>query len=168
MSHENKGLTDEWYTPKYVFDALGCEFDLDAASPVDRTFCHVPAKSFITEDSLNIPWEGFVWLNPPFEGRNDKAKWLNKMYWHKNGIVLTPDRSSTEWWQQAAKQCDALLMVQGKIKFIRPDGSHGMSPSNGTTLFAYGQKAVQALIRGGANNLGIVLIKKYDGNRKKF
>ena len=25
--------SDEWYTPKYVFDALEEEFDLDVASP---------------------------------------------------------------------------------------------------------------------------------------
>jgi hypothetical protein len=27
--------TAEWYTPPYIFDALGCRFDLDPASPLD-------------------------------------------------------------------------------------------------------------------------------------
>jgi len=80
MSHESLGKSDEWYTPKYIFDALECEFDIDAAAPVDRTFCHVPAKRYITELSLSLSWNGFVWLNPPFEGRNDKKLWLEKRF----------------------------------------------------------------------------------------
>jgi hypothetical protein len=159
MSHESLGKSDEWYTPKYIFDALECEFDIDAAAPVDRTFCHVPAKRYITELSLSLSWNGFVWLNPPFEGRNDKKLWLEKMAFHGNGIVLTPDRSSTDWWQDAAKKSNALLMVRKKIQFIRPDGSLGLSPSNGTTLFAYGDQAVFSLRRAEKNNLGITLIK---------
>ena len=27
---EGPGKSDEWMTPKYVFDALGCTFDLNA------------------------------------------------------------------------------------------------------------------------------------------
>lgn len=159
MSHEKIGMSDEWYTPKYIFDALECRFDLDAACPVDRTFCHVPADNFITENSLDKQWNGFVWLNPPFEGRGDKDKWLNRMYEHGNGIVLTPDRSSTSWWQNAAAKCHGLLMVEGKIQFIKPDGSIAKQPSNGTTLFAYGYKALDALYVAKKNNLGIVLTK---------
>lgn len=40
MSHERRGKSDEWYTPKYVFDALGVVFDLDVAHPRDHT--HTP------------------------------------------------------------------------------------------------------------------------------
>lgn len=29
---ENTGISDEWYTPKYIFDALNCQFDLDVSS----------------------------------------------------------------------------------------------------------------------------------------
>jgi len=31
---ENLGATDEWYTPKYIFDAMDTFFDLDVAHPV--------------------------------------------------------------------------------------------------------------------------------------
>lgn len=56
-AHETVAKSDEYYTPKYVFDALECEFDTDAASPDDRTYCHVPAKKFITENSDDQIWE---------------------------------------------------------------------------------------------------------------
>lgn len=158
---ENVGESVEWYTPKYVFDALECQFDMDAAAPEDLSKICVPAKVFITASSLDKDWTGFVWLNPPFGARNSKGEWLDKMYSHGNGIVLVPDRSSCDWWQNAATKCDALLNVKRKIKFIKPDGSSGNSPSTGTTLFAYGSKAMAAILKAEGNGLGIVLKRHY-------
>lgn len=156
MSHwEQTGMSDEGYTPKYIFDALGCNFDMDVAAPFDLSKCHVEADVYLHTDSLNKDWRGFVWMNPPFGGRNSIAKWLEKLAKHGNGIALTPDRTSAPWWQNAAKKSDAILFINGKVKFIRPDGTIGKSPSNGTTLFAYGFKACEALSRASINNLGI-------------
>jgi len=33
LHEQSVGATDEWFTPPYVFDAFGCEFDMDVASP---------------------------------------------------------------------------------------------------------------------------------------
>lgn len=155
---ERGGQTDEWYTPKYIFDALGVVFELDVAAPDIRTFCCVPAKEFITDGSLTADWKGFVWMNPPFGGRNGLVPWLDKIYKHGSGIALTPDRTSAPWWQVAAKQCDALMFVAGKIKFIRSTGDTGSQPGNGTTLFAYGDRAVFALRNAEKNGLGCFFI----------
>lgn len=148
---EQNGASDEWYTPRYIFDALDVTFDLDVAAPEQRT--HVPAISKAVSAGLSVPWKGFVWMNPPFGGRNGPVPWLDKFFEHGNGIALTPDRTSTDWWQDAAQKSDAICFVRGKIKFERPDGSVGKSPSNGTTLFAAGDRAVAALVW---SNLGIV------------
>lgn len=153
---ETTGKSDEWYTPRYIFDALGCEFDMDVAAPVDRTYCPVPAKQFITAGSLDLQWEGFVWMNPPFGGRNGISKWLDKMAKHGNGIALTPDRTSAPWWQKAAEECDSLLFVNAKVKFIKPDGGIGVQPGTGTTLFGYGDLAKIALDNASRRNLGTV------------
>jgi len=160
MSHyEKAGMTDEWYTPKYIFDALNVTFDTDAASPIDRSFCHVPANRFIVFDSLNTDWLGFTWLNPPFGGRNGLIPWLDKMNKHRNGIVLTPDRTSAPWWQKAANQSDALLLIHSKVKFIMPNGDIGTKPGTGTTLFAYGTQAVRALLNARDNKLGTLFTR---------
>lgn len=148
---------DDCYTPKYIFDALECEFDLDVASPVDRTHCNVPAKYFMSEGSLDKDWKGFVWMNPPYSGRNGKAKWLNKMYAHGNGIALLPDSTSSNWWQMAAKQADCILFLKDRIKFIYSDGTIGGQPANGSCLFAYGYNAIMAIIKAETNGLGIIL-----------
>jgi len=153
MSHwETAGATDEWYTPQYIFDALDVSFDLDVAAPRQRT--NVPADEFITKDSLFREWEGFVWMNPPFGGRNALRPWLVKFFNHGNGVALTPDRTSAPWWQGAAECADAVLFIGGKVKFERPDGSLGASPSSGTTLFASGPLGVKALRNARGNGLG--------------
>lgn len=151
------GLSDEWYTPKYIFDSLNVRFDMDVAAPCERYRVHTPTDLFISEKSLETEWRGFVWMNPPFGGRNGIIPWLDKLYKHGSGIALTPDRTSAPWWQDAANKCDAVLFIAGKIKFIKPDGSTGNQPANGTTLFAYGSKAVEALENANRNILGILL-----------
>lgn len=156
-SWESNGKSDEWYTPPYVFDALGAKFDLDVAHPIIPTA--VPAERVITEGSLQKEWSGFVWMNPPFGKRMGLVPWLDRFFKHGNGIALTPDRTSAPWWQDAARKADAVLFVDGKIKFIKPDGTSGNSPGTGTTLFASGKKAVSALLRAERHGLGIVKVK---------
>jgi DNA N-6-adenine-methyltransferase Dam len=154
MSHwEAAGQSDDWYTPAYIFDALGCTFDLDVASP-ENCAPNVPCRDWLFHDSLNEPWFGFVWMNPPFGGRNALAPWLDKFFAHGNGIALTPDRTSAPWWQEANQKADAVLFIAGKVKFEKPNGSIGKSPSNGTTLFAAGPKAVNTLIAADRAGLG--------------
>jgi hypothetical protein len=139
------GKSDEWYTPRYVFDALGCTFDVDVAAPFDLTHVSVPTDRWILAQSLETEWRGFAWMNAPFGGRNGLLPWLKKFFQHGNGIALTPDRTSAPWWQQYAPQSDAVLFVDGKIKFIDRNGNPGKSPADGTTLMAIGHAAVAAL-----------------------
>ena len=156
---ERDGQTNEWYTPPRIFDALGEQFDLDVAAPPEGG-PHVPADSWIHSDSLNSHWEGFIWCNPPFGGRNGLIPWLDKFLFHGYGICLTPDRTSAEWWQYVNRCSDATLFIKGKVKFLRPDGSEGKSPGTGTTLFACGLRAVDALRRAETRGLGTVMYRR--------
>jgi hypothetical protein len=47
-------------------------------------------------------------------------------------------------------------MFTRKINFLRPDGSEGKSPSNGTALWATGYQGEQALLRAEKEGLGIL------------
>lgn len=144
------GKSDEWYTPPEIFHALEEAFDLDVAAPYGGA-SHVPSKDSFWSNSLNLEWWGFIWMNPPFEGRNGIKPWLDKFFAHGNGIALTPDRTSAPWFQETPP---SLILFTRKIKFIRPDGSRGNSPSNGTALWAAGERAEAALIRARDNGLG--------------
>lgn len=144
------GATDEWYTPKYIFDALACRFDMDVSAPVGGPR-HVPADAWLdaSDDGLSHPWAGFVWMNPPFGGRNWLVPWLDRFFAHGDGIALTPDRTSAPWWQDAAQRADAMLLIRGKTRFERPDGTIGKSPGDGVTLWAAGTRAAAAIKRAG-------------------
>jgi hypothetical protein len=152
------GATDEWYTPKHVFDALGCRFDMDVAAPADQRYIHTPTGRFLWHDSLNCDWSGFIWMNPPFGARNGLEPWLDKFFAHGNGIALTPDRTSAPWWQKNAARADAILFVAPKLKFIGADGKPGKSPAQSTTLLAAGSKAARALFVAADRGLGIFTI----------
>jgi hypothetical protein len=151
---EGGGKSDEWFTPPHVFEALGERFDLDVAAP---SRCAVPARMSFSTGGLTNPWWGFVWMNPPFGGRNGLEPWLVKFFEHGNGIALTPDRTSAPWFQRACERADAILFTP-KLRFLRADGSEGASPSNGTALLAAGGRAVRALMRSRDAGLGVMVV----------
>ncbi len=140
---DTPGRSDEWYTPPKVFEALGCRFDDDVA-PCCYGDGHVPSVLKVQGDGLTTTWHRFVWCNPPFGGRNGIEPWLERFFDHGNGVLLAPDRTSAPWFWSAWRRADAVLFTR-KIRFLRPDGSEGVSPSNGTALFAVGDKGVRAL-----------------------
>ena len=154
LHEQSIGKTNEWYTPAYVFKALGCQFDMDVASPKIKTA--VPALTFINAHSLEQHWRGFIWMNPPFGGRNGIIPWLEKFFAHGNGIALVPDRTSAPWWQRFAGKADLWLFVSPKLKFIGADGRPGTSPAQGTCLFASGKKGQAALYCAAHRKLGIL------------
>lgn len=151
------GATDEWYTPPHVFDALGCAFTADVASPGRNVTPWIPAEHFVTACSLGTPWDGFVWMNPPFGGRNALVPWLTKFFNHRDGIALVPDRTSAPWWQQFAPQAERVLFVAPKLKFIGADGKPGASPAQGTCLLGIGEHAKWALRRAADRHLGVMM-----------
>lgn len=152
-AYEAAGETDEWYTPAYIFEALGEVFDLDVAAPPDGPL-HVPTTRWLSAGSLESEWLGFVWMNPPFGNQSTKRRWLDKFFKHGSGIALLPDRTSAPWWQEAAPRASAVLFVSPKVKFIRPNGTRGEQSGTGTTLLAAGKRGADALMR--AQSLGVV------------
>lgn len=151
------GATDEWYTPPHVFKALDCSFEGDVASPGAAVTPWIPASYFVTACSLEKPWYGFVWMNPPFGRRNGLVPWLKKFFDHANGIALVPDRTSAPWWQEFAPKAEQILFVAPKLKFIGQDGMPGKSPAQGTSLLAVGPRGCNALRRAATSGLGVLL-----------
>ena len=147
-AHElSVGRTDEWYTPREIFDALGIRFDVDVASPGPLIAPWIPTDHHITSKSLQKKWVGRAWMNPPFGKRNGYQAWAEKFVDHGHGIALAPDRTSAPWFQWLAQRVDAILFWQEKVKFIKPDGTRGKQPGTGTALFAIGDDCVAALKR---------------------
>lgn len=150
------GATDEWYTPPHVFNDMRCAFDLDVASPGKDKTPWIPAAGFITANSLETEWHGFIWMNAPFGARNGLVPWLEKFARHRNGVCLVPDRTSAPWWQQFAPRMDLILFVAPRLKFIGANGQPGTSPAQGTCLMSIGSRGNEALRCAQSNGLGFL------------
>ena len=143
---KNKNKSVEWYTPAWIFEELGIEFDLDPSSPHDMESC-VPAavKYTVFDDGLSLPWDGRVWLNPPYG--KDTPFWMSRMIDHNNGIALLFSRTDTIWCQEAMRKCSAMLFIAGRIDFIPGiENQHKKSRSGaGNVMFAFGNDCAYAL-----------------------
>lgn len=159
LHEQSVGLSDEWYTPPHVFDALGCSFDMDVAT-LPEGIPWIPAAHWWSGGSLERTWLGFVWMNPPFGARNGIVPWLAKFFTHGDGIALTPDRTSAPWWQEFAPKANLILFVSPKLKFIGTDGKPGNSPAQGTCLMGAGHHSIEPLRRAQAKGLGILMEPK--------
>ena len=128
--------SDDYWTPKWIFDALGVEFDLDVACPPDGP-PHTPTKAWYTQetDGLASPWHGRVWMNPPFSNANP---WVRKFIEHRNGIALTVVGKSA-WCDTLWNTADAILLLPRSMKF---DQGAIFLP---TMLSAYGETCAEAL-----------------------
>src|SRR5262249_19603462 len=152
--------TSDWFTPKEIFDKLGLTFDLDPCHPGrDNPHCVVPTRKIYTkaDNGLILPWAGLVFCNSPHsEKRRAVVPWLRKFIANGNGIFLRPARTSADWWHDTLLPARPLIcLTNGKIKFVRPDGSIGEEPSTGNALLAMGSVACAALRRSG---IGVCLV----------
>jgi len=148
-----EGRSNEWYTPPHVFEALGIDFDLDPCAPAGR-LPWVPAKRFysIEDDGLTQPWEGRVWLNPPYGPHT--AAWLRRLAAHGHGIGLVFARTDTAWFHDTIVAASAVCFVRGRLNFVPPEQRRA---SNGTTsnagapslLVAYGDDCAEAIAQAG-------------------
>jgi len=131
------GATTEWYTPPEFFRALGLTFDLDPASPGADIVPWIPAKRHYTarENGLIQPWNGRVWLNPPY-GEPGVA-FIQRLIEHPvGGVALLPARTETRIFQQAASAADEIVFLRDRLHFIRSDGHQGRA-SFASVLLAY-------------------------------
>lgn len=128
---DKKNKTVDWWTPPWIFNALGLSFDLDPCSPKGGV-PWIPVKEHISlpDDGLLHPWYGLVWLNPPY---GDKTpNWLEKMHNYRNGISLVFARTDCLWFHDYVAKADAILYLKGRVKFI--DGL-GLTKGGGSRLW---------------------------------
>jgi hypothetical protein len=134
-------MSDEWYTPKSVFDGLGLTFDLDVCSPKGGTGLVPALRSYCLEDDgLSSPWEGRVWMNPPY---SKPAPWVEKWVNHANGVALLPMAKSK--WMNSLFDTDAhFIILPSNFKFVNPDGKP-ISLMMGSMLWALGDDNIAAI-----------------------
>jgi len=126
---------DDYYTPPWLFDALGVTFDLDVAAPeAGRT---VPAHTYYTEtdDGLNQPWHGLVWCNPPYSA---PEAWAHRFTDHGNGIWLSLLRNGQ--WLIPLLDAATTTRIWVQPKFVTSRGGT-MTPPGAHALLGMGAGA---------------------------
>jgi len=110
--------SDDCYTPRWVFDAMGLEFDLDVAAPIGGPW-HVPCKRYYTaeDDGLIQPWDGLVWCNPPY---SHMTPWVDRYARYDRVALMGFVQSETRWTANALSNADAVAFIS--CDFARPDG----------------------------------------------
>lgn len=134
----SKNTTIEWYTPKYIIEALGDDFDLGPCAPCNNWY--TAKKSYTKEDNgLLKEWFGRVFLNPPYTNPILK-EFVTRLADHGNGIALLYARVDNKMFhEQIFNRATSIKFLCSRIKFIRQDGSLGNSPGYGSVLVAYGK-----------------------------
>lgn len=137
-------INDEWLTPPEILQALG-SFDLDPCSPINRPWDTAKKHLTIQDNGLLHPWEGRVWLNPPY-GR-EASFWLEKMCFHNNGIALIFARTETEmFFKYVWNMATALLFIKNRITFYTVNGNPGRNNGGApSVLIAYGDDNAECL-----------------------
>lgn len=145
---QSSQTSDDYYTPPWLFERLGIQFDLDVASPPGGV-PWIPAHRYYTQadDGLASPWRGRVWMNPPFSGT---GPWVERFIEHAHGIALIP-HSRSRWhsqlWASEAVLADPNQPGQPMFRFVR-DGveTNVFMP---VVLAAFGDECVEAVGRVG-------------------
>jgi len=134
--------SNDYYTPKWLFDLMALHFDIDVAAPVGGIPWIPAARSFSqADDGLAQDWGGgLVWMNPPF---SNVTPWVNKFIANGNGVALLVV-SRSKWFAELWDKADAIMATPADLKFNRPDGST-KAISFQTFLFAIGNQSTAAL-----------------------
>jgi hypothetical protein len=147
FGHEliDHGTSDDYYTPPYIFEALGVEFDMDVSAPPGGV-PWIPAKRSLSviEDGLITDWHGKVWCNPPY---SNVTPWAKKLIAHNNGIALV-QMAKSAWFYQVWNDASGSLVLPNNIKFIKGDGTsaHISMP---VIFFAFGDDNREILTQSG-------------------
>ena len=135
-----KAATVEWYTPPYILEALGNDFDLDPCAP--KKDWYIAKKCFTKEDDgLVQDWKGFVFLNPPYSQPELKL-FVKKISEHGNGIALIYSKvGNTMFHEFVWDKATSIYFLRKRIRFIDINGEEGRSPNANNCSVAYGGKA---------------------------
>ncbi len=144
--------SDEYYTPaEYiaaVVDVLG-GIDLDPAS-CELAQATVGAKRYYTkaDDGLAQPWEGRVYLNPPYGttgGESNQGIWAQRLVEaYTSGavtgaVLLVKAALGYEWFEELWYRWP-VCFPRRRLSFGMPDGSGDGQSKQGSALFYFGRE----------------------------
>lgn len=134
----------EYYTPiEYVNSArevMG-SIDLDPASSETANKL-IKATKFYSEDSLNKPWFGNIWLNHPFSRANNPLFIKHLVDWYESmsgrqACCITFAATSEKWFRPLLEypQC----FIHGRTNYYLPNGEKKKGVTKGSVITYLGK-----------------------------
>ncbi len=103
-------LTDEWRTPKSLFDKLDKEFKFDSDP--------CPSGKRRLKKGLKKRFGKRVFINPPYSEIRD---WVESAFNHyRSGnlvVMLIPSRTDTRYWHDFIMRAKEIRFIKGRLKF---------------------------------------------------
>lgn len=139
---QERATKDDYYTPAWVFERMGIRFAVDVAAPPGGV-PWIPADRFYTkaDDGLAQPWEGRVWMNPPYSAA---TAWVRRFIEHRHGVCLVGHAKSA-WHPALWEAADGAVVPTAYFDFV------GGSIFMPVWFAAFGDECVDAIGR-----LGVV------------
>ena len=126
--------SDEWGTPKELYDKLDKEFGftMDVAAS-DNNYKH-PNYYTVDDNALFHNWGKVVFCNPPYSNIYNflEKAWLELKKGNTDtAVFLTFANTDTKWFHKFLYKHAELRFIQGRIKFEQPgsNGNSAMRPS---------------------------------------
>ncbi len=138
--------TDHRFTPPEIIafrDAVWPEgTDTD---PAWHRRSYSSARLTYDRGGLRKPWEGRVWLNPPW---SDPTPWIERLVRHcsplhteHEGILCVRNDPSTDWWALVWEHAAVLALPAERVRYHQPKGRKVVRcgvPAFTTALFYFG------------------------------
>jgi hypothetical protein len=135
--------SDDYYTPRWVFETMDLTFDLDVCTPPGG-LPWIPAARYYTrgDDGLAQDWLGRVWMNPPF---SRPSPWVDRFIWHGHGVALLPV-CNTAWGRRIWQRADGVVMLRHPTKSHFEFAQGGGIPIS-CCVYAFGADCVEGIER---------------------
>ena len=110
--------SDEWETPRWLFDKLDKEFDffMDAAASGDNRLCEVYYDK--TVSALTRDWCKRTFLNPPY---SQIGAFIKKAYEESQKgatvVCLIPSRTDTKYFHDYCMKAIEIRFIKGRLHF---------------------------------------------------
>ncbi|HDL0121746.1 TPA: helix-turn-helix domain-containing protein [Klebsiella variicola] len=134
--------SDDWQTPRAIFDALNKRFHFTRDAAASRENSHCKLYWDIRDDALLMDWstEKSLFINPPY---SMVESFLAKAHEPDTAVFLIPFRPQTGFFLRyvwASPHLHEVMIIHRGIRFIHPDRAESVRSPMPVVVLVYHNK----------------------------